>query len=127
MQGLSNEMMKTQSDKSEILGPSNLARRQAAIQEKSSKIIKVTKFKMIPISRLPVLATPSGRRPNTGTCTESDNVNVSSDVNPTTNVEENDSYGQEGDNLFCLKNEILNEDNSSDLASVLGLDIVIKL
>ena len=88
------QITKTQSDKSEILGPSNLARRQAAIQEKSSKIIKVTKFKMIPISRLPVLATPSGRRPNTGTCTESDNVNVSSDVNPSTDVAENNNGGK---------------------------------
>ena len=79
----------------------------------------------IPNSRLPGLVAPRDSRLNKGTCTENDNV--SSDVNPTTNVEENDSYGQEDDNLFCLKNEILNEDNSSDLDSVLGLDVVIQL
>ena len=37
------EMIKTQSDKSEIPGPSNLAKRPAEIQQQMSKI-KVTKF-----------------------------------------------------------------------------------
>ena len=54
------------------------------------KIIRI----VIPISRWPALAAPKSSRPNAGTCTE--NVNVSSDVNLTTNVEENnkdsDSY-----------------------------------
>ena len=35
---------------------------------------------MVPNSRLPVLAALSVSRPNEGTCTESDNVNVISDV-----------------------------------------------
>ena len=39
------------------------------------KIIRI----VIPISRLPVLATPKGSRPNAGTCTENYNVNVSSE------------------------------------------------
>ena len=51
--------------------------------------------KLVPISRLPVLATPSGSKLNVGTCTESDYVNVSSDVNPTTNIEEMDFDDQE--------------------------------
>ena len=36
-------MIKTQSDKNKILGPSNLAKRPAELQQQSS-IIKVTKF-----------------------------------------------------------------------------------
>ena len=48
---------------------------------------------MVPISRLPVLAALRGSRPNAGTCTENYKVNdVSSDVNPTTNVEKNNDY-----------------------------------
>ena len=65
---------------------------------------------MVPISRLPVLAALSGCRPNEGTCTESDNANVTSDAYPTTNVNETDSDDQEDDNLSCLENEIINED-----------------
>ena len=50
-----------------------------------------------------------------GTCTENYNINVSSDVDPSTNVEEND-------NLSCFENEIINEDNLSNVDSALGLD-----
>ena len=70
-----------------------------AVQQKSSKI-KVIKC----------------------TCTESGNVNVSSDVNPITNVGEMDSDDQEDDNLSCLENEIFNENNSFNIDSVLELD-----
>ena len=80
---------------------------------------------VIPISRLPVLATPRGSRPNAGTCTESNNVNVFSDVNLTTNVEKNDSDNQEDDNYSCLEIDIINDDNLSNVVnvvSVLGLD-----
>ena len=59
------------------------------------KKLKFLSFKIVPISRLPVLATPSGSKPNKGTCTESNYVNVSSDVNPTTNIEEMDFDDQE--------------------------------
>ena len=45
---------------------------------------------MVSISKLPVLVAISGR-PNEEICTESDNANLSSDVNPTTYVEEMDS------------------------------------
>ena len=81
---------------------------------------------MIPISKLPILAAPIGSRPNAGTCTKSYNVNVYSDVNPATNIEENnnDSDDQEGNNISCLENKIINEDNSSNVGSVLGLDNV---
>ena len=51
------------------------------------EIIKI----VIPISRLPVLAAAGGSRPNTGTCTENDDVNVSSDFNPKINVEGNNN------------------------------------
>ena len=112
------EMMKTQSDKNKIIGPSNLTKRPAEIQQQSSKI-KVTKFKMVPILRLLVLAALSGSMPNED---QSDNLNVSRDVNPTTNVEEMDGDDREDDNLSCLENEIINEDNSSNVDSVLGLD-----
>ena len=64
-------MMENQSEKNGTPGPSNLAKRPAETKQQSSKI-KVTKFKMVPISRLPVLATLSGSRPNEETCTESD-------------------------------------------------------
>ena len=100
---------------------------------------------MVPISRLPVLATLSGSRPNEetctesdisrlpvlaalirsrpdeGTCTESDNANVISDTYPMTNVDETDD-DQEDDNRSCLENEIINEDNSSTVDSALELD-----
>ena len=115
------EMMKTQSDKNEIPGSFNFTKRPAEIQQQSSKI-KVTKFKMVPISRLPVLAALRCSKPNEGICTKSDHLNVSSDFNPTTNVEEMDSDDREDDNLSCLENEIINEDNSSNVDSVLGLD-----
>ena len=57
----------------------------------------------IPNSRLPGLVAPRDSRLNKGTCTENDNV--SSDVNPTTNVEENnnDSDDQVNDNISCLE------------------------
>ena len=77
---------------------------------------------MVPISRLPILVASNGSRPNAGTYTESDKINVSSDCNPTINVEEMDSDYQEDDNLSSLKNEIINENNSSFVHSVLGLD-----
>ena len=50
------------------------------------------------------MAAPRGSRANAGTCTKSDDANVSSDVNPVTNVEENInySYDQEDDNISCL-------------------------
>ena len=64
---------------------------------------------MVPISKLSVLAAPRCSRPNAGICTESNNVNVSSDVNHATNVEENNGHSddQEDDNLSCLENEII--------------------
>ena len=43
------------------------------------------------IPRLTVLAASTGGRPNAVTCTESNNVDVSSDANPTTNIEENNN------------------------------------
>ena len=59
------------------------------------KIIRI----VIPITRLPILAAPRGSRSNAGTCAENDIINVSCDVNPTTNIEENnnDSDNQEDD------------------------------
>ena len=59
---------------------------------------------MVLISRLPVLADLIGSWPNVGTCPENDNINVSSDVDTPTNDEEND-------NLSCLENKIIIEDN----------------
>ena len=59
---------------------------------------------------------------NESTCTESGNANVSSDDNPTTNVDEMDSDDQEDNNLSYLGNEIINEHNSSNVDSALGLD-----
>ena len=79
--------LSSQSDKSKIAGPANQAERRAEIQLQNCKI-KVTKFKMVPILRLPVLAAPSGSRHNAGTCTEIHNANISNDVNPITNFEE---------------------------------------
>ena len=113
-------MMKTQSVKIDIPVPSNFAKRPNEIQQQTPKI-KVSSL-MVPISWLPVLATPWGSRPDAGNCTKSDNVNVFSDVNFTTNAEENDSDDQEEDNISCLENKIINEDNSYILDSVLGLD-----
>ena len=65
-----------------------------------------------------------GSRPNAGTCTDSDNINVSSVVNPSNNIEENnnDSNNLEDDNLSCLENKIINEDNLSNFDSGLGPD-----
>ena len=59
---------------------------------------------MIPILRLLILAVPKGSMPKTGTCTENYHINVSNDVNPTTNVEENnnDSDDREDNNISCL-------------------------
>ena len=59
---------------------------------------------VIHISRFPVLDALRVNRPNAGTCTKNDNINVSSDVNSTTDVEENnnDSDHQEDDNLSYL-------------------------
>ena len=81
-----------------------MVKRPTEIQQQSSKII-VTKFNDS-ISRLHVLVTPRDSRPNTGPCAESDNVNVASDFNPTTNVQENNNYSdyQADDNLSCLEN-----------------------
>ena len=61
------------------------------------------------------MATPQGSSPNAGTCTENYNLNISRDVNPTTNVVENNNYSddQEKDNFSCLENKKTNEDNSS--------------
>ena len=61
------------------------------------------------------MAALSGSWPNVGTFTENDNINVSSDVDPSTNVEEND-------NLSCLEAEIINEDNLFNVDSDMGLD-----
>ena len=49
---------------------------------------------------------------------------ISSDVNPTTNVEENnnDSDDQDNDNICCLVNKIINEDNSFDVDSIKEID-----
>ena len=87
------ELNKFQSDTSEIPGHFNLAERPAEIQQQSSKI-KVTKFngfyfKKPLLEKLgaSVLAAHRGGRPNAGTCTEIDDVNLSRDVNPTNNVE----------------------------------------
>ena len=56
---------------------------------------KVEKLKlpssMILNSRLPVLTAPRGSRFSAGTCTESDNIIVSSDVNHASNIEENNN------------------------------------
>ena len=70
------------------------------------------------------LGRPRGSRPNAGTCTE--NVNVSSHVNPSTNVEYNDRDDQE-DYISCFENEVINEGNSSNVDSVCGLDDYFKL
>ena len=68
----------------------------------SSKVQnKDTKFKMVPISKQPVLAALSGSKSNEDTCTESDNANVTINVNPTIDVDEMDSDDQEEDNLSC--------------------------
>ena len=79
------------------------------------KILRIA----IAISRLPVLAALRCSRPNVGTCTENDGINVSSDVDPSTNVEENFSDGQKDDNLSCHENIIINEDNLSNVDSAL--------
>ena len=50
---------------------------------------------MVPISRFPILVPFRRSRLNTGTYTESDNINQSSDVNLTINVEENISDDQQ--------------------------------
>ena len=76
---------------------------------------------MVPISKLPLLAAPTGSRSDAGTFIVSDNVNVSSDVNPTTNSVEN-GWWWSGRSLSCLENEIIEEDNSSNVDSVLELD-----
>ena len=109
------EMMKTQSDKNEIPGPSNFVKRPAEIQQQISKI-KWTKFNGSYFARL---GHPQGQQAQGGTCTESDNVNVFRVINPTTNVEENnnDSDDQENDNISCLENKII-ENNSSDVDSI---------
>ena len=56
-----------------------------------------------------------GSWPNVGTCTENYNINASSEVDPSTNVKEND-------NLSCLENEIINEDNLLNVDFTLGPD-----
>ena len=45
-------------------------------------------------------------------------------VIPSTNVEENNNYSddQEDDNLSCPENELINEDNLSNVDSALGPD-----
>ena len=45
-------------------------------------------------------------------------------IQGTTNVVENynDSDDQEDDNISCLENKVINEDKSSNVDSVLGLD-----
>ena len=72
---------------------------------------------MVSISRLPVLAATRSSWPKAELCTESDKVNVSSDVNPTTNVQENnnDRDDQENGNISCPENQVINEDNSSNV------------
>ena len=74
------------------------------------KIIRI----VIPISRLPIFDAPKGSRHNAGTFAENDDVNVSSYVDPTINVEKNtnNSDDQKDDNIFCLENKIINEDKS---------------
>ena len=66
-------------------------------------------------------------RPIEGNCTESDNANVSSDINPTTNVDELDSDNEEDGNLSCLENEIINEVSSSNVDSALGNDKTLNI
>ena len=88
------------------------------LQQMLRKVIRI----VIPISRLPVLATLRGSRPNTGTCTENDNINVSSNVDSSINDEENDSDTQEDDDLSCLENETMNENNLSNVDSASGPD-----
>ena len=68
------------------------------------------------------MAALRGSRPNAGTCTENDNLNLSSNVNPSSNVEENYSDSQEDDNLSYLENEIINDDNLPNVNSALGPD-----
>ena len=82
------------------------------------KIIRIA----IPLSRLPLLAALRSSRPHEGTCTENYHINVSSDVNFLINVEENDSDSQEDENLSSLENEIINEDNLSNVDSTVGPD-----
>ena len=64
---------------------------------------------------MPVLAALTGRWANVGNCTENDNINVSSDIYLPTNVKEND-------NLSCIGNRIINEDNLLNVDFALGLD-----
>ena len=71
------EMMENQSDENQTTGPSNLAKRPLLLKYSNIvKKIKVSRFKMIHILRLPVLAAPGGSRPNEDICTESDNANL---------------------------------------------------
>ena len=55
---------------------------------------------------------------------ENDNIDVPNNVIPSTDVEDNDngSDGQEDDNLSCPENEIINEDNLSNVDSAVGPD-----
>ena len=84
-----------------------MAKRPAEIQQKNAKIKSYQVQNGYYISRLSVLVAPSGSRRNAGTCTESDNANVSGDGNPSTNVEEMDNDDQEDDNLSCSEDEII--------------------
>ena len=61
------------------------------------------------------MAALSGNWPHLGTFTENDNINVSSDVDPSTTVEENDDFS-------CLEAEIINENNLFNVDSDMGLD-----
>ena len=62
---------------------------------------------------MPVLAAFTDRWPNVGSCTENDIINLSSDIDLPTNVEDND-------NSFCIENRMINEDNflNADFALV---------
>ena len=61
------------------------------------------------------MAVLTGRWPNVDTCTENDNIFLTSDIDLPTNVEEND-------NLSCIENMIINEDNLLNVDFALGLD-----
>ena len=52
----------------------------------------------------------------------SDNANVTSDVDRITNVDEMDFDDHEDNNLSCLENEIVNENNLSNVDSALVLN-----
>ena len=70
---------------------------------------------MVPTSRLPVLAGPSGCRPKEGTCNESDNANVTNDDYPTTNGNETDSNDHDDDILKEINEKFSSSEDAAPL------------